>query len=138
MIVVYWFRNPSPSRMDPYFRKLQLASAAWFSLSFGSNDARKSAGMIHGVLYTSHYLTTFEIPAGVLLAAYLTIALGKLSGGWRIMHTMAGRLPRLQPRSGFGAESGAALAVAGAIIGVGMIERMKAAGWGIATHIVRA
>lgn len=155
MVVVYWlFRNSSPSKMDLYFRKLQLISAAWFSLAHGSNDAQKTAGMIAGVLYASHYVKTFEIPAWVLMAAYSAIALGTLSGGWRIVHTMGGRLTRLKPRSGFCAETGAALAVlgathfglpvstthaiAGAITGVGSIQRMKAVRWGIATNIVWA
>ncbi len=153
MIVVYWlFRNSSPSRMDLYYRKFQLISAAWFSLSHGFNDAQKTVGMITGVLYASHYVTTFEIPTWVLFAAYSAIALGTLSGGWRIMHNMGGRLTRLKPRSGFCAETGAALAVlgathfglpvstthaiAGAIIGVGTIQRMKAVRWSFATNIV--
>jgi PiT family inorganic phosphate transporter len=155
MVVVYWiFRGSSPSRMDVYFRKLQLLSAAAFSLSHGSNDAQKTAGMIAGVLYTSKYISVFEVPDWVLFAAYSAIALGTLSGGWRIVHTMGGRLTRLKPRSGFCAETGAAIAVlsathvglpvstthaiAGAITGVGSIQRMKAVRWGIATNIVWA
>ena len=142
--------------MDKYFRKLQLLSAAAFSLSHGSNDAQKTAGLITGVLVTSGYISNrnFEIPTWVLLAAYSAIALGTLSGGWRIVHTMGGRLTRLKPRSGFCAETGAAGAVllathlglpvstthaiAGAIAGVGSIQRMKAVRWGIATNIVWA
>jgi len=96
----------------------------------------------------------FEIPTWVLFAAYSSIALGTLSGGWRIVHTMGGRLTRLKPRSGFCAETGAAIAVltatrmglpvstthaiAGAITGVGSIQRMKAVRWGLATNIVWA
>jgi PiT family inorganic phosphate transporter len=155
MVVVYWlFRHSTPSRMDKYFRKLQLLSAAAFSLAHGSNDAQKTMGIITGVLFTSHYLKTFEIKLWVILAAHSAIALGTLSGGWRIVHTMGGRLTRLKPRSGFCAESGAAAAVllstymgtpvstthaiAGAIVGVGSIQRMKAVRWGIATNIVWA
>jgi inorganic phosphate transporter, PiT family len=155
MVLVYWlFRKSSPKKMDLYFRKLQLISAAWFSLSHGSNDAQKTAGMITVVLYTSHYITKFDIPSWVLMAAYSAIALGTLSGGWRIVHTMGGRLTRLKPRSGFCAETGAAIAVlgathaglpvstthaiAGAIAGVGSIQRMKAVRWGLATTIVWA
>ena len=155
MVVVYWlFRHSSPSRMDFYFRKLQLISAAAFSLSHGSNDAQKTAGMITGLLYASKYIKAFEIPTWVLFAAYSAIALGTLSGGWRIVHTMGGRLTRLKPRSGFCAETGAAIAVltathaglpvstthaiAGAIAGVGSIQRLKAVRWGIATNIVWA
>jgi PiT family inorganic phosphate transporter len=155
MIVVYWlFQGSSPSRMDQYFRKLQLLSAAAFSLSHGSNDAQKTAGLITGLLVTSNYLKVFKVPDWVLFASYSAIALGTLSGGWRIVHTMGGRLTRLKPRSGFCAETGAAGAVllathlglpvstthaiAGAIAGVGSIQRMKAVRWGIATNIVWA
>jgi PiT family inorganic phosphate transporter len=155
MVMVYWlFRRFSPSKMDKYFRRIQLVSAASLSLSHGSNDAQKTAGLITGVLFTSHYVHVFEIPAWVLMAAYLAIALGTLSGGWRIVHTMGGRLTRLKPRSGVCAETGAAAAVllathlglpvsttqaiAGAIAGVGSIQRMKAVRWGIARNIVWA
>ena len=155
MVVVHWlFRHSSPSKMDKYFRRLQLLSAAAFSLAHGSNDAQKTAGLITGLLYASKHLTRFEVPYWVLLAAYSAIALGTLSGGWRIVHTIGGRLTRLKPRSGFCAETGAAGAVllathlglpvstthaiAGAIAGVGSINRMKAVRWGIAANIVWA
>jgi PiT family inorganic phosphate transporter len=155
MIVVYWlFRNSSPSRMDKYFRKLQLLSAAAFSLAHGSNDAQKTAGIITSVLFTGKFIQAFHVPTWVLMASYSAIALGTLSGGWRIVRTMGGRLTRLKPRSGFCAETGAALsvlisshlgvpvssthAIAGAIAGVGSIQRMKAVRWGIATNIVWA
>jgi PiT family inorganic phosphate transporter len=155
MVLVYWlFRHSTPSRMDKYFRKLQLVSAAAFSLAHGSNDAQKTMGIMTGVLVTSGYLKSFEVPIWVILAAHAAIALGTLSGGWRIVHTMGGRLTRLKPRSGFCAETGAAAsvllstymgtpvstthAIAGAIAGVGSIQRMKAVRWGIATNIVWA
>jgi inorganic phosphate transporter, PiT family len=155
MVGVYWlFQKASPSRMDVYFRKLQLLSAAAFSLSHGSNDAQKTAGLITGVLFTSHIIPSFDIPKWVLLASYTAIAMGTLSGGWRIVRTMGARLTRLKPRSGFCAETGAAGAVllathlglpvstthaiAGAIVGVGSINRLKAVRWGIATNIVGA
>jgi PiT family inorganic phosphate transporter len=155
MVAVYWlFRGYSPSRMDKYFRKLQLLSAAAFSLSHGANDAQKTMGIITGVLVTSGFQKTFEVHIWVILAAHAAIALGTLSGGWRIVHTMGGRLTRLRPRSGFCAETGAAAAVlfathlglpvstthaiAGAIAGVGSIQRMKAVRWGIARNIVWA
>jgi inorganic phosphate transporter, PiT family len=155
MIVVYWlFRRSSPSRMDKYFRRLQLFSAAAFSLTHGGNDAQKTAGIITGVLFTGHFIKDFEVPKWVLMASYSAIALGTLSGGWRIVRTMGGRLTRLKPRSGFCAETGAAAsvfisshlgvpvstthAIAGAIAGVGSIQRMKAVRWGIAANIVWA
>jgi PiT family inorganic phosphate transporter len=155
MIAVYWlFQGFSPSKMDKWFRKLQLVSAAAFSLSHGSNDAQKTMGIITGVLVASGFQKGFEIHLWVILAAHAAIALGTLSGGWRIVHTMGGRLTRLRPRSGFCAETGAAgsvllathlglpvsttHAIAGAIAGVGSIQRMKAVRWGIATNIVWA
>jgi inorganic phosphate transporter, PiT family len=155
MVLVYWiFQRATPSKMDRYFRKLQLVSAAAFSLSHGSNDAQKTAGLITGVLFTSKLIRSFEIPTWVLFASYTAIAIGTLSGGWRIVRTMGARLTRLKPRSGFCAETGAAGAVllathlglpvstthaiAGAIAGVGSINRLKAVRWGIATNIMGA
>jgi PiT family inorganic phosphate transporter len=155
MILVYWiFRNSSPQRMDFYFRKFQLLSAAAFSLSHGANDAQKTMGIVTGVLVTSGFQKTFDVPVWVILCANGAIALGTLSGGWRIVRTMGARLTRLKPRSGFCAETGAAGAVliathfglpvstthaiAGAITGVGSIQRLKAVRWGIATNIVWA
>jgi inorganic phosphate transporter, PiT family len=155
MIAVYWlFRRSTPSKMDFYFRKLQLVSAAAFSLSHGSNDAQKTMGIITGLLVASGFQKNFEIHIWVVLSAHAAIALGTLSGGWRIVRTMGTRLTRLKPRSGFCAETGAAGAVllashlglpvstthaiAGAIAGVGSIQRLKAVRWGIATNIVWA
>jgi PiT family inorganic phosphate transporter len=155
MVAVYWtFQKATPSKMDIYFRKMQLVSAAAFSLAHGSNDAQKTAGLITGVLFTTSMIPTFDIPRWVLMASYTAIALGTLSGGWRIVRTMGARLTRLKPRSGFCAETGAAAAVllathyglpvstthaiAGAIAGVGSINRLKAVRWGIATNIVGA
>jgi PiT family inorganic phosphate transporter len=155
MIAMYWiFRNSSPSRMDKYFRKLQLVSAALYSFSHGTNDAQKTMGIITSVLFTAGFLKTFEVPTWVILAAGAAIGLGTLSGGWRIVHTMGGRLTRLKPRSGFCAETAAAISIlfstelhlpvstthviAGAIAGVGSIHRFKAVRWGIATNILWA
>jgi inorganic phosphate transporter, PiT family len=155
MVVVYWlFHKSTPSKMDKYFRRMQLMSAAAFSLAHGSNDAQKTAGIITGVLFTAKQINAIEVPYWVLMASYSAIGLGTLSGGWRIVHTMGARLTRLKPRSGFCAETGAAVAVlvsthlgtpvstthaiAGAIAGVGSIQRMKAVRWGIATNIMWA
>jgi PiT family inorganic phosphate transporter len=155
MMVVYWlFRRATPSKMDFYFRRLQYLSAASLSLSHGSNDAQKTMGIITGVLVTSGFQKTFDIPLWVVLAAGAAIALGTLSGGWRIVHTVGARLTRLKPRSGFCAETGAAAsvllathlglpvstthAIAGAIAGVGSVQRVKAVRWGIATNIMWA
>ena len=156
MIMVYWmFRRSTPKKMDVWFRKLQLLSAAIFSYSHGTNDAQKTMGIIATALFTGGILKgEFYIPLWVVFAAHAAIALGTLSGGWRIIRTMGGRLTRLKPRSGFCAETAAAISilfstelkmpvstthtVAGAIAGVGSIQRTKAVRWGVATNIVWA
>jgi inorganic phosphate transporter, PiT family len=155
MIAVFWiFRGSTPRKMDSWFRQLQLVSSALFSYSHGSNDAQKTAGIITGVLLTSGYIKEFNVPWEVSLAAYAAIGLGTMSGGWRIIKTMGGRLTRLKPRSGFCAETAAGLSilfashlgmsvstthtVAGAIAGVGSIQRVKAVRWGVAANIVWA
>src|SRR4029078_4175107 len=111
MTAIYWlFRGFPPSRVDRWFRKLQLLSAAAFSLNHGANDAQKTMGIIAGVLYTAGYLDTFRIEWGVILAAHAAIAAGTLAGGWRIIHTMGSKITKLQPVGGFAAQTGAALA----------------------------
>ena len=155
MIAIFWlFRGATPRKMDGWFRQLQLVSSALFSYSHGSNDAQKTAGVITGVLLTSGYIKEFNVPWQVSLAAYAAIGLGTMSGGWRIIKTMGGRLTRLKPRSGFCAETAAGLSimfathlgmsvstthtVAGAIAGVGSIQRVKAVRWGVAANILWA
>jgi inorganic phosphate transporter, PiT family len=155
MIAIEWiFRNFTPSRMDRYFRKLQLLSAALYSFAHGTNDAQKTMGIITGVLVISGFQKTFQVPVWVILSAHAAIALGTMSGGWRIVHTMGGRLTKLKPRGGFCAEAAAAISIlyatslrqpvstthviAGAIVGVGSINRAKAVRWGLATSIVWA
>jgi len=155
MIVVYrTFGSVSPARMDKYFRRLQLLSAALLSWAHGTNDAQKTMGIITGVLMSAGYLQQFTVPVWVIISAYAAIALGTLSGGWRIVRTMGRRLTRLKPRSGFCAETAAAASIllatwlhlpvstthatAGAIAGVGSIQRFKAVRWGVATTIVWA
>ena len=155
MIGVYWlFRDSSPSKMDYYFRKMQLGSAGLYSFAHGTNDAQKTMGVITGVLVASGYQSTFHVPIWVILSAHASIALGTLSGGWRIVHTMGARLTRLKPRGGFCAEASAALSIlfatflhqpvstthviAGSIAGVGSIQRFKAVRWGLMKRIVWA
>jgi len=155
MTAIYWVcRNAIPSRVDRWFRRLQLVSAAAYSLMHGSNDAQKTMGIIAGVLFTAGYLENFEIPLWVELAAYTAIGLGTLSGGWRIIHTMGSKITKLQPMGGFAAETGAAIAIytatfvgvgistthtiTGAIVGVGATRRLSAVRWGIAGRIVWA
>ncbi|HET8550063.1 MAG TPA: inorganic phosphate transporter [Bryobacteraceae bacterium] len=155
MMIIYWvFRTFSPARMDYYFRKLQLLSAASFSYSHGTNDAQKTMGIITGVLFSANFISDLTVPVPVIFAAHAAIALGTLSGGWRIVRTMGSRLTKLKPRGGFCAETAAAISVlfstelkmpvstthtiAGAIAGVGSIQRIKAVRWSLARNIVWA
>ena len=113
MTAIFWlFRWTPPSRVDRWFRRLQLVSAAFFSLNHGANDAQKTMGIIAGVLFAAGYIQTFYIPFWVILAAHAAISLGTLAGGWRIIHTMGSKITKLQPVSGFAAETGAALRAA--------------------------
>jgi PiT family inorganic phosphate transporter len=155
MTALYWiFRNTTPVRVDRWFRRLQLVSAAAFSLNHGANDAQKTMGIIAGLLLAGGYITEFSIPTWVKLAAYTAIGLGTLSGGWRIIHTMGSKITKLQPVSGFAAETGGTVAIflatslgvpistthtiTGAIIGVGATRRLSAVRWGVAAQIVWA
>jgi len=155
MVSIYWlFRDSTPKKMDVYFRRLQLLSAAIYSYAHGTNDAQKTMGIITSLLVTGGYLQTFHVPVWVILSAHAAIALGTLTGGWRIVHTMGVRLTKLRPRSGFCAEAAAATSIllatelkvgvstthviTGAIAGVGSIQRVKAVRWGVAANIVWA
>jgi inorganic phosphate transporter, PiT family len=155
MVSVQWmFRDTSPSRVDKHFRKLQLLSAALFSLGHGTNDAQKTMGIIAGVLFTAGYLKTFEIPFWVILLAHAAIGLGTLSGGWRIVRTMGQKITALRPVGGFCAETAGAISIigaaiggipvstthtiTGAIIGVGATRRITAVKWGVTRKIVWA
>jgi PiT family inorganic phosphate transporter len=155
MVAISWiFRWTPPSRVDRWFRRLQLVSAAFFSLNHGANDAQKTMGIIAGVLYTAGYIQTFHIPIWVVLVAHTAIGLGTLAGGWRIIHTMGSKITKLQPVGGFAAETGAAFAlmiatltgvpvstthaITGSIVGVGATRRLSAVRWGVAGQIVWA
>jgi PiT family inorganic phosphate transporter len=155
MTAIFWlFRWVPPSRVDRWFRRLQLVSAAFFSLNHGANDAQKTMGIIAGVLFAAGYIQTFDIPFWVVLAAHGAIGLGTLAGGWRIIHTMGSKITKLQPVGGFAAETGAAMAlmtatltgvpvstthaITGAIVGVGATRRLSAVRWGVAGQIVWA
>jgi PiT family inorganic phosphate transporter len=159
MVVILWmFSGTSPGRVDGWFRKLQLVSAAAYSLGHGGNDAQKTMGIIAGALVAGGYLQLIDgelpIPLWVVLAAHAAIALGTLSGGWRIIHTMGSKITKLQPVGGFAAETAGAISlftathlgvpvstthtITGAIIGVGSIRRLSAVRWGVAGRIVWA
>ena len=155
MVSIYWmFRNFAPMRVDIWFRRLQLVSAALYSLGHGGNDAQKTMGIIAGALFAGGLITEFRIDWWVILSAHAAIALGTLSGGWRIIHTMGQRITRLQPVGGFAAETAGAISlftatylgvpvstthtITGAIVGVGSTRRMSAVRWGVAGRIVWA
>ncbi|MDP9360212.1 MAG: inorganic phosphate transporter [Acidobacteriota bacterium] len=154
-VAIMWiFRKWSPRMVDKTFRRLQLLSAAAYSLGHGTNDAQKTMGIIAGVLFTAGYMKTFMIPIWVILAAHSAIALGTLSGGWRIIHTMGSKITKLQPVGGFAAETAGAFTlffassfgipvstthtITGAIVGVGATRRLSAVRWGVAGRIVWA
>jgi len=158
MLAVSWiFRRSTPRGVDTLFRRLQLGSAAAFSLGHGSNDAQKTAGIITALLYSTGNLTgEFHVPIWVVVASYGAIGLGTLSGGWRIVETMGMRITKLQPVGGFCAETAGALTlfgasalgvpvstthtITGAIVGAGVSasRRLSAVKWGVASRIVWA
>jgi inorganic phosphate transporter, PiT family len=155
MTTIYWvFKRVPPGRIDRWFRRLQLCSAAMYSLGHGTNDAQKTMGIIAGLLFSAGYLKTFYIPFWVILMAHAAIGLGTLTGGWRIVHTMGSKITKLQPVGGFAAETAGALTlfassslgvpvstthtITGAIVGVGAVRRFSAVRWGVARRIVWA
>jgi PiT family inorganic phosphate transporter len=155
MVIVFWiFRHFTPSSVDKYFGKLQLVSAGLYSLGHGTNDAQKTMGIIAGLLYTSGYLHTFFIPFWVVLLCHAAIALGTMSGGWRIVKTMGQKITKLKPVGGFCAETAGAITllgtamagipvstthtITGAIMGVGATKRLSSVRWGLANSIVWA
>jgi inorganic phosphate transporter, PiT family len=155
MIAIYWiFQNHSPLKLDNYFRKLQLLSAAAYSFAHGTNDAQKTMGIVAGTLFTAGLLKTFYIPFWVVLMAHAAIGLGTLAGGWRIVKTMGMKITKLKPFGGFCAEAAASISIfsaalagipvstthtiAGGVMGVGSMQRLSAVRWGVAKNIVWA
>ncbi|HUM04132.1 MAG TPA: inorganic phosphate transporter [Terriglobales bacterium] len=162
MTGMYWLlRRQAPQQVDSWFRKLQLLSAAAYSLGHGGNDAQKTMGIIAGALYTGGFMTKQDMLGSwgqlhwpIILAAHTAIAAGTYFGGWRIVHTMGQKITKLKPIGGFCAETagaitlfGTALAgipvstthtITGAIVGVGAVHRFSAVRWGVATRIVWA
>ena len=162
MVAVSWIlRSQSPTNVDRGFRKLQLFSAAAYSLGHGGNDAQKTMGIVAGALYTAGLINAdqFHKTWGpyhwpIVLAANGAIAFGTYFGGWRIVHTMGSKITKLKPVGGFCAETAGALTlwltahagipvstthtITGAIVGVGTTQRMSAVRWGVAGRIVWA
>jgi len=155
-VITLWIvRNKQPRKVDKYFRKLQLVSAALYSLSHGSNDAQKTIGIIAIVLFTNGILgDTFYVPFYIIILSYSVIAFGTLVGGWKVIKTLGMRVTKLTPFGGFSAETSAGFTIIGAtilgipvstthtitgsIIGVGAIKGLSAVRWGVAKNILWA
>ena len=156
---LWLFRRATPRRVDGLFRRLQLVSAAAFSLGHGGNDAQKTMGIVSALLVGAGYLHlepngNLPIPFWIVVLGYGAIALGTLSGGWRIVRTLGQRITALKPIQGFSAETAAAATlylatflgvpvstthtITGAIVGVGATRRLSAVRWGVAGRIVWA
>lgn len=155
IVVLNLSRHSNMTKSNAIFKKLQLLSAAIYSISHGLNDAQKTMGIIALVLFSGGYLgSKFHIPFWVVIACHSMIALGTLSGGWRIVKTMGMKITKLQPMGGFCAETSAAISIigaslagipvstthtiTGAIMGVGSTRRLSAVRWGVAGTIIWA
>ncbi|PYX97633.1 MAG: anion permease [Acidobacteria bacterium] len=162
MTMMFWiFRGSAPQQVDGWFRRLQLLSAAAYSLGHGGNDAQKTMGIIAGALYSAGIMTRSEFSSTwgrfhwpIILAANLAMGLGTYFGGWRIVHTMGSKITKLKPIGGFCAETAGAITlfgtaaagipvstthtITGAIVGVGSTQRLAAVRWGVAGKIVWA
>jgi PiT family inorganic phosphate transporter len=155
-VITLWIvRNKQPRKVDKYFRRFQLVSAALYSLSHGSNDAQKTIGIITIVLFTNGLLgSTFYVPYYIIILSYSVIAFGTMVGGWKVIKTLGMRVTKLTPFGGFSAETSAGLTIIGAtifgipvstthtitgsIIGVGAVKGLSAVRWGVAKNILWA
>jgi PiT family inorganic phosphate transporter len=157
MVLVAWvFRRATPSRVDRWFRRLQLVSAGAYSLGHGGNDAQKTIGIIWMLLISTGYVSAADKspPTWTIILCYMAIGAGTMFGGWRIVKTMGQKITKLKPVGGFCAETGGALTlfiatamgvpvstthtITGAIVGVGSVQRASAVRWGVAGNIVWA
>ena len=156
LLVALLFRKTTPSRVDGWFRRLQLVSAGAYSLGHGGNDAQKTIGIIWLLLIATGYAATGDKapPYWVIISCYIAIAAGTMFGGWRIVKTMGQKITKLKPVGGFCAETGGAITlfiatglgipvstthtITGAIVGVGAAKRASAVRWGVAGNIVWA
>ena len=156
VIVANIFRRTRPSKVDKWFRRLQLLSAGAYSLGHGGNDAQKTIGIIWMLLMATGYASATETspPTWVIVCCYMAIGFGTMFGGWRIVKTMGQKITKLKPVGGFCAETGGALTlfiatglgipvstthtITGAIVGVGSTQRASAVRWGVAGNIIWA
>ena len=156
LIAISWiFRRTTPSRVDRLFRKLQLVSSSMYSLGHGGNDAQKTIGIIWMLLIASGYSGAADpVPTWVVIACYVTIGLGTMFGGWRIVRTMGQRITKFRPVGGFCAELSGSVAlflatalgipvstthtITGSIVGVGAVQSVSAVRWGVAGDLLWA
>jgi PiT family inorganic phosphate transporter len=162
MTAMFWiFQRSAPQQVDGWFRRLQLLSAAAYSLGHGGNDAQKTMGIIAGALYSARLMSRHEFSSNwgrfhwpIILGANVAMGLGTYFGGWRIVHTMGSKITKLRPIGGFCAETAGAITlfataaagipvstthtITGAIVGVGATQRLSAVRWGVAGRIVWA
>jgi PiT family inorganic phosphate transporter len=155
MVTVSWACvRSAPRKVDRWFRRLQLASSAAYSIGHGSNDAQKTMGIIWLLLISAGVTTRDHLPVWVIVSCYIAMALGTMFGGWRIVKTMGQKITKLRPVAGFAAETGGAITlflassfgipvstthtITGAIVGVGSAQRARAVRWGLAGNIVIA
>jgi PiT family inorganic phosphate transporter len=156
MVLTSWlFRSSSARSAEGSFRALHLFSSATYSLSHGLNDAQKTMGIITVLLYSTGHLTgEFHVPHWVAISCYIAIALGTLSGGWKIIETMGSRITKLSQHQGFSASAGGSIMVfaasllgipvstthtiTGCVIGAGTVRRASAVRWGVAGNVVTA
>lgn len=155
MILTTWLMRKKPLRtINLWSRRLQLLSAALYSLGHGGNDAQKTMGIIASLVFTSGHMKTFHIPLWIVLSAHTAIALGTLSGGWRIVKTMGQKIVRLRPIDGFCAETASAVSIfmathlgipvstthviTGAVTGVGAARSISSVKWQVTLRIVWA
>jgi PiT family inorganic phosphate transporter len=154
-ILTTWIvRNQRPRRVDRWFRRLQLVSAAAYSLGHGTNDAQKGMGIITAALVAGGMMKHYDVPYWVIICCHLAMGGGTMAGGWRIIKTMGQRITKLTPFGGFSAETAGALTlfgtaqfgipvstthtITGAIVGVGATRRLTAVRWGVTRRIVWA
>jgi PiT family inorganic phosphate transporter len=151
LLILYLFKRFTATVANKYFRKLQIVSAFFFSMTDGTNDAQKIMGIATVLLVYYRYLSEFAVPLWVMIASYSTLSLGTFLGGWRIVKTMATKITKLRPYQGFAAETGSSLilgtaaltglpvssthAASGSIMGVGLAHRRKAVKWGTTREI---
>ena len=154
LVLMRTFRKNAPEKINKWFRKLQIGSALFYSITHGTNDAQKTMGIITILLIGSGFLTEFIVPLWVILACHISICLGTWLGGWRIVKTMAHKITQLRPYQGFCAETAGGVvlvymasigipvstthAIAGAIMGVGSTKNPKSVRWGLSRNIVLA